>query len=386
MLPSTQFELRIHPPFLGEERDELAAFRKAAGLEAEAEEGPEAPYTAAFLGGGRLVAAGSLGGRVIRGLAVEAGLQGEGLAAAVVSELEAEAGRRGLARLLVYTSPDKLGIFASLGYRLIAESGKDAILLEKGGGIEAWCAELAAAFQEDPGSGAGGEPQGAAPIGTPIAAAGGAPGDAAGGSPRVAALVMNCNPFTLGHRHLVEAAASRAPRVALFVVAEDASSFPYEVRLRLVREGTADIGGVTVIPGTDYLISRATFPSYFLKDRAGAAAEIHARLDLGLFARWIAPAVGATLRLVAEEPYSEVTALYNRIMQEVLPPRGIAVEVLPRLEVGGAAVSASTVRRLIREGRLGDIRNLVPESTWSYLSSPEARDVLERVAAAEGRH
>ncbi|HET7839860.1 MAG TPA: GNAT family N-acetyltransferase [Rectinemataceae bacterium] len=362
MPPSSGPELRIHPPFLGEEREELAAFLRSAGLEPE----PGMAYTVACLEGGRIAAVGSLSGRVIRGLAVSPERQGEGLAATVVSALEAEAGARGLVRLLVYTSPDKQAIFSSLGYRLIAESGEDAVLLEKGGGIESWCAELSRALPRPP---TGFE---APPTGVEAAP--------------TAALVMNCNPFTLGHRHLVEAAARRASRVALFVVSEEASSFPYEVRLRLVREGTADLQKVTVIPGTDYLISRATFPTYFLKDRAGAAAAIHARLDLDLFARHVAPAVGASLRLVAEEPYSEVTRLYNRIMQEVLPPRGIAVEVIPRLEAGGQAVSASTVRRLIREGSLGDIRGLVPECTWAYLNSPEAKDVLERVRATEGRH
>jgi [citrate (pro-3S)-lyase] ligase len=198
---------------------------------------------------------------------------------------------------------------------------------------------------------------------------------------------MNCNPFTLGHLHLAKAAASSSSRVFLIVVAEEASSFPFEVRLRLVREGVASLNNVVVVPGSDYVVSRATFPAYFLKDRASEAARVHARLDADVFGRRIAPALGATRRLVGEEPYSPVTAAYNGVMKECLPSYGIEVAEIPRLaDAEGRAVSASTVRGLIKEGRLGEARGLVPESTWKYLSSPEAAPVLGRVAASEGRH
>lgn len=360
-------ELRIHPPFLAEDAAEIAAFLRARGLEPPA---GASDYTVCLLDGGRIVGTGSLSGRIIQGLAVDEGLRGAGAAARIVSELEAEASRRGRARLFVFTGPDKRAIFESLGYRAIAEAPGAALLLEKGGGLEEWLSGLAA------------------DLGPGLAEAQG-PGRTASNvshNAPVSALVMNCNPFTLGHLHLVKTAAAGSRRVVLFVVREEASSFPFDVRFRLVREGVSALPNVLVLAGSDYIISRATFPTYFLKDRAGEAAAIHARLDADLFARRIAPAIGATRRYVGEEPYSPVTEIYNRALAEVLPPLGVELVEIPRLESGGAAVSASTVRRAIREGRLEDVRDLVPPSTWNYLSSPGARDVLRRVAASEGRH
>ncbi len=350
-------ELRIYPPFLDEDRSQIAGFLASRSLSWE----EEPDYSVALLDRGRMVAVGSLAGRVIKGLAVDGGYEGGGLALRVMSELEAEAGRRGLASPFVFTGPANRGVFESIGYRLVGQAPGAALLLEKGDGIERWTAELrglAASFAPP-----------------------------AGGAGPDAALVMNCNPFTLGHLHLVREAAAASRRVFLFVVAEEASSFPFAVRLRLVREGAAGLSNVLVLPGTDYIVSRATFPTYFLKDRVGEASRIHARLDADVFGSRIAPAVGARRRFIGEEPYSEVTAAYNEAMKGCLPSYGVEVVEIPRLaDSSGAAVSASTVRRLIREGRLGEAREIVPDGTWNYLVSPEAAPVLERVAASDGRH
>ena len=50
----------------------------------------------------------------------------------------------------------------------------------------------------------------------------------------IGALVMNCNPFTLGHQYLVEYAASKVAKLYLFVVEEDKSEFPFADRIELV--------------------------------------------------------------------------------------------------------------------------------------------------------
>ncbi len=361
---SDDLETRIYPPFLPEDRAQLIAFLASRGLGWEGD--PD--YSVAVLRRGRLVGAGSLSGRIVKGLAVDEGLAGEGLAASIVSELEEEAARRGLVQPFVFTSPNNRAIFEAMGYRLVGQAPGAAMLLEKGGGIDRWCANLSALA-------AGERARRAAPA---KAGAARAPS---------AALVMNCNPFTLGHLHLVKTACAASPLVFLLVVSEEASAFPYETRLRLVREGTAGIPNLVVVPGSDYLVSRATFPTYFLKDKAGEAAAIHARLDVDIFGSRIAPALGVARRFVGEEPYSEVTALYNRAMREWLPSYGVEVVEIPRLADGsGAAVSASTVRALIRGGRIGEARAIVPETTWNYFVSEEAAPVLARLAASQGRH
>jgi [citrate (pro-3S)-lyase] ligase len=364
-------ETRIHPPLLAEDCVQIAAFLASRGLSWD--EDPD--YCVVMLRDGRIVGSGSLSGRIIKGLAVDEMLVGEGLMVRILSELEAEAGRRGIVRPFIFTSPPNRAIFESLGYRFVGEAPGASVLLEKGDGIGRWCAELRGIAGS---AGRAASPAPAAPVD---------PAGSASSIGPVSALVMNCNPFTLGHLHLVRTAASRSSRVFLFVVAEEASSFPYATRLRLVREGTTEFPNVVVIPGNEYIVSRATFPTYFLKDKAGAAAEIHARLDVDIFGRHIAPAVGATRRFIGEEPYSEVTAIYNRVMKKWLPSYGIEVVEIPRLaDYGGAAVSASTVRRLIREGNLENARDIVPPSTWNYLISEEAAPVLERIASSDGRH
>jgi len=349
------FESRIYPPYLPEDRQAIASFLQGQGLVCD----ERLDFTVAFFVRNRMVATGSLSGRVIKCLAVEASLQGEGLAASLVSRLEAEAASRGIANPFVFTGPWNLELFSSMGYRAIGEVPGAVVLLEKGQGLDRWersLQHLAAASQGS----MGGEP--------------------------VSALVMNCNPLTLGHLHLIRTAAAASSRVFLFVVAEEASAFPAEVRLRLIREETASIPNVLVVPGTEYFVSRATFPSYFLKGCACELAGIHARLDAGIFARRIAPAVGATRRYIGEEPYCPVTAVYNGVLKEELPAHGIEVVEIPRLAQDGEPVSASRVRRCLQAGDREGALRLVPPATAAYLVSTEAATVLARMASANGRH
>ena len=349
------FESRIYPPYLPEDRQALVAYLQGKGLQWE----DDIAFSVACLVDGAIVGTGSLAGRIIKCLAVDETLQGEGLAASMLSRLEAEAAARGVANPFVFTLPKNLNLFASMGYRVIGEVPGAVVLLEKGKGIERWKRELARLSS------------------VALVKVGQGP---------VAALVMNCNPITRGHLHLIRTAAAASAWVFLFVVAEDASAFPTEVRLRLVREETAAIPNVTVVPGTEYLVSRATFPSYFLKDCPGPIAETHARLDASIFARHIAPAVGATRRFIGEEPSCPVTAIYHRVMQEELPRQGIEVVEIPRLALEGEPVSASTVRRYLREGDREAAMRLVPPATAAYLASGEAAPVIARIVASAGRH
>ena len=180
----------------------------------------------------------------------------------------------------------------------------------------------------------------------------------------VGSIVCHANPFTLGHRHLLAYAAARCAQVLVFVLSDTDSLFPPELRLRLVREGTADLPNVRAYPGGDYLISPATFPAYFLKDQA-RAPEAKCDLDLTLFGSAIAPALHITERFVGQEPTCAVTAQYNRRMQAILPAYGIHVTEIPRL----SAISATTVRARLQEGDVAAVRALVPETTYEACRS-----------------
>ena len=183
----------------------------------------------------------------------------------------------------------------------------------------------------------------------------------------VGAIVMNANPFTLGHRALVEYAAARCDVLHLFVVEEDRSLFPTDVRFRLVQEGTSDLANVRVHSSGPYMISLATFPTYFLKSEENAAA-LQSALDITLFAEAIAPVLHITRRFAGQEPFDPITACYNSAMRGILPRYGIEFVEIPRLASCGAPVSASRVRTLLKEkGVCDEVLQLVPEPTQRYL-------------------
>ncbi len=300
----------------------------------------------------KLVATGSSFGSTLRCFAVDKSRQGEGLLNQVLSHLLERQAERGLFHLFVYTKCDSARFFKDLGFYEIARvDGALSFLENRPDGFGSYCRRLAKSRREG----------------------------------RSAAVVMNANPFTLGHRYLVERAAAENDTVHLFVLSEDMSLVPFEVRWRLVREGVADLPNVICHRSGPYIISAATFPSYFLKDEE-AVIQGHARLDLALF-RSIAGALNITARYVGEEPSSQVTGLYNQVMARYLPQAGIACRIVPRLAAGGQAVSASTVRQALHDGRLEDIRPWVPESTWRYFSSPEAEPVRRAIREqAQVRH
>ena len=198
---------------------------------------------------------------------------------------------------------------------------------------------------------------------------------------KIAALVMNANPFTLGHQYLVEKAASENDILHLFIVSEDQSLVPFSVRKKLVLEGTAHLKNIIYHESGPYIISNATFPSYFQKD-ADAVMESHANLDLTIFVR-IAQALGINCRYVGEEPNSQVTGIYNEIMAKKLPENQIACKLIPRKEANDSVISASTVRTALKCDKIDLLKTLVPETTFRYFQSDEAAPVIEKIKAAQ---
>lgn len=182
----------------------------------------------------------------------------------------------------------------------------------------------------------------------------------------IGCIVMNCNPFTLGHRYLIEQCAKKCDILMVFVVQEDKSFFPFEDRIHLVREGNRDLENVYVLESGKFILSSRTFEGYFnkskLQDRIVDSSE-----DVTLFAREIAPAAHIQVRFAGTEPLDTVTRQYNRTLAVILPQYGIRFEEIPRLEKCGEVISASKVRRLLEERKWDDIQQIVPDITYSYL-------------------
>lgn len=304
-----------------------------------------------------MIATGSCFGNTLRCLAVSSDHQGEGLLNQLITHLIEFQYERGNTSLFLYTKCTAARFFGDLGFYEIARvEGKVVFMENRRNGFSSYLNRL--------------KSETAAPV----------PENAA-----VGAVIMNANPFTLGHQYLLEQAASQTDLLHVFIVSEDVSLVPLSVRERLVQEGSAHLGNIVYHQTGPYMISNATFPSYFLKD-SDTVIRSHAKLDIAVFVR-IAQALGITRRFVGEEPFSQVTGIYNQVMKDELESNGITCTVLPRKCDGGDAISASAVRQLLKEGRMDELKRKVPSCTWNFFNSPEAAPVLQKIrSASEIRH
>ena len=136
---------------------------------------------------------------------------------------------------------------------------------------------------------------------------------------------------------------TKLERLCLFLVREDRSVFPFDVRYRLAREGVAHLPNVVLLDTSRYAVSAGTFPSYFLR-RHDEAARLQMEVDARLFGAYLAPALGIGHRFVGDEPYCETTRTYNETLARVLPEYRVALEIVPRTGDETGAFSASRVR------------------------------------------
>ena len=192
------------------------------------------------------------------------------------------------------------------------------------------------------------------------------------------AVVVNCNPFTLGHRYLIESAAKQVDNLYVFVVREDRSVFPFDVRFQLVKDGVRDLTNVVVLDSSRYIVSGATFPTYFLK-KDDPVARIQMELDVTLFASRIAPFFRLVRRFVGTEPTCKLTEGYNDAMRRILPVYDIELVVIERKQSAGGVISASRVRELIARQEFSQLEEYVPATTLAYLKSAAADPIRKQL-------
>lgn len=287
----------------------------------------------------KLVACGGIAGNIIKCVAISSQMRGEGLALSLATELVNLAYERQHTQLFIYTKVQNEALFRQCGFYPIASVPGIVVLMENSPcRLKRYATQLAS--QRRPGK-------------------------------KIGSIVMNANPFTRGHQYLVQQAAAQCDWLHLFLVKEDTSRFPYRDRRELVLQGTAGVANLTVHEGSQYIISRATFPCYFIKDQ-GIADDCYTEIDLKIFRQYLAPALGITQRFVGNEPFCEVTAKYNRDMRywletPALPSPPIELVEIERLQHQGTAISASWVRKLLIAGEIAAIKPLVPEATERYL-------------------
>ena len=179
-----------------------------------------------------ILACGSLRGNVLKQIAVTPSAEGSGYCAQIISALVAKSFERGAAHQFLYTKPMHRNIFRSMGFYPIVETNDVLMMENRPRGIQTFLKSLP-------------HPSG-----------------------KVGAVVCNCNPFTLGHRHLIEQASRSCDAVLVFVLSEDASFFSAADRFELVRAGTADLKNVHVVRSEEYLVET---------ENENGAAALHSR-------------------------------------------------------------------------------------------------------------
>ena len=309
-----EYEIRTIPLSLKSSRQKVEKFLSESGLKLD-----DTDYFAGVfrMDDDRILACGGLKKNIIKCIAVSDELKGTGLSNSLISHLISAAREQNTSTVRVFTKPENKEIFTSLGFSVLAFAPKAILLENNTNNLTNYCKYLACHKKE----GLNG------------------------------CIVMNCNPFTKGHRYLIEQACKQVDNLYVIPVKEDVSMFSYSERKAMIEQGVKDLKNVTVLEGSDYSISELTFPTYFLKNLTDAA-DTHIILDLDVFAKFIAPALNLTCRFVGSEPKDALTARYNELMKQTLQPKGINVTEIKRLEAKNSVISASQLRAYLMENSL----------------------------------
>lgn len=329
-------DLREVPPALTNRRAEVAALLTANGLAAN-----DLPpyYIGAYDSADRLVAGGGLDGNVIKCVAVSADLRGTALLNRVVSRLLSLAQQTGQSNVFVFTKPAYVPLFSSLAFYLVGQAPDAALLESDPRGIATYTARLRTLRREG----------------------------------RCGVAVMNCNPLTRGHLYLIREALRRVDTLYIIPLSDDRQLFTCAERTAMLTEALREVPGVVVCPSSDYLISRQSFPAYFIKE-ASRRADAQIALDCDIFSRHVVPALRATCRFVGSEPTDAATARYNELLHERLNMP--VVEVLRLTLADELPVSASAVRRALTAGCLSQALPMVAPAAVPYVLACAARQAL----------
>lgn len=336
----------------GPEKINFRNEREVLKVEAFLKEGFEIEYgrfpdvTYVMREDGNIIASGSLEGNVIKYLGVDSKFRGENITEKIVTELLNEAFLKGMTHIFVFTGPHNIGIMKSMGFTEVVET-RESVLLETGPyKIDDYLIDLKKRL---------GEPSG-----------------------RRGAIVMNLNPMTKGHLSLIERSAELVDELLIFLVEEDKSIVPFEYRLKILENEMKRFPKVSVIPGGPYIISSATFPTYFIK-KADSKLKAYVETDALIFGRYIAKALGITYRFLGQEPTDKVTDEYNLALKNILKNHGVEVVVFERASLNGKVISASQVRKLIREGKMDEAAALMTDSTYEFFKTEEGLKVMDKI-------
>lgn len=171
----------------------------------------------------------------------------------------------------------------------------------------------------------------------------------------IACVVVNCNPVTNGHMELIEHMAKEHKYVLVFILEEDLSLFTYKERLSLLTISLVYLQNVLVIPSSEYVVSSATFPNYFLKNEDLKNDE-WSKVDAFIFRDYFMKELNINYRYVGTEEIGYMHR-YNDTLKEVLGEKLVEID---RYKHNEEIISASSVRKLIKEGKIEEALEYVP--------------------------
>ncbi len=350
-----KMEIRYQEVLLEEEKLEIKEFLSGFKLNYE----NDITYTIVCRLGNKIIGTASIANNIIKCFAVDCNYQGEGISLKLVTVILNKLNEKGIYHYFVYTMPKNVELFQGMAFNLIS-STKNVSLLE--GGISNIRDEL---MQLKKQFNISDKPK--------------------------ASIVMNCNPMTIGHFHLIEKCAKENEEVIVFIVEEDKSTFPFSDRIKIVKKAVQKLKNVKVIPSTKYIISSATFPTYFLKEDSDMI-KVHALLDLTIFKNYFMPIFSINKRYVGKEPYCQTTSKYNEAMKKILKEDVVVIDRLESNKIENNetkefAVSASIIRDLLKESvNISVVKELVPKETFEYLSSKNGQKAIAKIKMNNGRH
>lgn len=295
-------------------------------------------YTIVAIENEKIIATGSCSERVLKCFAIDPNYQGRGITNTIITKLLDYQYERGNKHLFIFTKPENIKIFSDFGFSLVEKTEDVALLDNKIEDLYKILEDM-----ED--------------------------------SRKSGAIVINANPMTKGHLYLINEARKMTDLLHIFMVEEDGSTFPYEFRYGIVKEEVEKFKNIILHKGNDYIISKNTFPTYFYKDE-GTILKAYSELDTKIFGRYFAKALNIKKRFVGSEDKDLVTKNYNETMKRILPEYGIELVEIPRASLDNEIISASKVRKLLKERKFEEAYKFLPEATIKALKSKEGKRII----------
>ncbi len=319
-------DLEIKEALLDKEKEAVRSFLSTLNLGFD----DDIEHTFYISDGNKIVGTISHSSYVIKCLGVDEEYQGYNLASKLVLAIIIHLKKEGIYSYFAFTLIKNKNIFLSLGFSLIAQT--DNVCLFEGGvtNIDTVLNSIKEEYKIN--------------------------------TFNNGAVIINGNPITNGHLYLINEACKYHDKVLLFVVETDLSEYSFKERFMMIKQATKDLDKVIVIPSTKYIISRATFPTYFIKEDSKRSLE-YASLDVLIFKSYFMRILNIYKRYIGEETHP-MMVMYNNILKETLKNNLVVVK---RKKYLSEVISASKFRKLVNENNLDEALKLVPIVNHQYL-------------------